>query len=396
MEKKSIHKHLHYFSKHPSRGLKELYWSVGLMDLGVAAVTIFEPIFLFTLGYSLKEIMFFYLLVYLVYTLILPLFGKVVAHFGYEHSILYSQFFLIAFYVSLFAISSIPVFFYIAPLFLAIQKALYWPSYHADFTIFSNDEQRGRELSGIETLSMIVYVIGPLAGGFILVWSNFSTLFIIASALFLLSAIPLLRIKEIHSKQKFQYKDVFKHLIDKDHRRNFIAFLGFGEELIVLTVWPIFIYTLIQNYASIGEIVAGATLITGGVVLLIGKISDKYGQMKLLRLGSAIYFISWIFRAFASKGWHILSLDTTSRFSKEMVFLPIESMTYSAAKKLGPLSHGIFYEQSTAIAKVFAASLAIIVIYYFVDPWMPIFCLAAGFSLLYLFYKKSNPKNGPN
>lgn len=388
MKKKSIQKHLHYFSKHPSRGLKELYWSVSLMDLGVAAVTIFEPIFLFTLGYSLKEIMFFYLLGYLIYTLILPLFGKVIAHLGYEHSILYSQFFLIAFYVSLFAISSIPLFFYIAPIFLAIQKALYWPSYHADFTIFSNDKQRGRELGGIETLSMIVYVIGPLLGGFILVWTNFSTLFIVISVLFLLSAIPLLRIKEIHSQQYFSYAEVFKHLIDEEHRRNFIAYLGFGEELIVLTVWPIFIYTVIKDYASIGEIVAGATLVTGIGVLLLGKFIDKYGQIKFLRLGSILYFITWVFRAFATKGWHILSLDTTSRFSKEMIFLPIESMTYKVAKKLGPLSYAIFYEQSLAIAKALAAFLAIIVIYCFTDPWIPIFMLAAGFSLLYMFYKK--------
>ncbi len=384
--KNSISK-FHYFSKHPSRMLVGLYWSVGLMGLGMAMVTIFEPIYLFTLGYGLEQIMFFYLIIYFLYTLILPFFGKIIGRFGLEHSIFYSQFFLIAFYVSLFAISKQPIFFYIAPIFFAIQKSLYWPAYHADFALFSNNQQRGREVGGLETLNLTVFIIGPLLGGLLIVWSNFSTLFIVVSVLFLLSSIPLLRIKEIHDKQEFKYTDVFKTLIDKNHRRNFFAYLGFGEELIVLTVWPIFIYTVISNYASIGEIVAGATLITGLVVLFLGKIADKYNNVKFLRWGSLSYFFSWIMKVMATLGWHILTLDTISRFSKEMVFIPLQSMTYKAAKKLGPLSYGIYLEQSLAIGKVLAAFLAIVIISIFSDPWLPLFLLAAVFSLFYMIYR---------
>lgn len=388
MENKKISiRKFHYFSKHPSRKLIGLYWSVGLMGFGMAAVSVFEPIFLYTLGYSLKEIMFFYLIIYLLYALILPFFGKIIGRFGLEHSIFYSQFFLIAFYISLFAITKAPVFFYIAPVFFAIQKSLYWPSYHADFTLFSNDKQRGREVGGLETLNLIVYIIGPLVGGLIIVWSNFSTLFIVVSVLFLLSSIPLLRIKEIHSRQEYTYIQVFKILIDKDHRRNFFAYLGFGEELIVLTVWPIFIYTIISNYASIGEIVAAATLITGLVVLFLGKLADKYNNIKFLRWGSLTYFFSWLMRAMATLGWHILSLDTMSRFSKEMVFIPLESMTYKTAKRFGALSYAIYLEQSLAIAKVLAAFLAIVIISFFSDPWLPLFLLAAIFSLFYMIYR---------
>lgn len=380
----------HYFSKHPSRNLVGLYWSVGLMGLGIAAVTIFEPIFLFTLGYGLERIMLFYLFVYLLYFLVLPFFGKIIGRLGLEHSIFYSQFFLIAFYVSLFMITKLPIFFYIAPIFLAFQKALYWPAYHADFALFSNDKQRGREVGGLETLNLTVFIIGPLIGGLIIAWSNFSTLFIVVSILFLLSSIPLLRIREIHDKQEFKYIDVLRTLIDKNHRRNFFAYFGFGEEMIVLTVWPIFIYTVISNYASIGEIVAGATLITGLIVLFLGKLADKYNNIKFLRWGSISYFISWLFRALATLGWHILTLDTVSRFSKEMVFIPLQSMTYKSAKKLGPLSYGIYLEQSLAIAKVMAAFFAIIIIALFTDPWLPLFLLAAVFSLFYMIYKIKN------
>jgi len=73
---KGFHLHLpHYFSKHPSRNLKELFWSVGLMDLGLAAVTLFEPIYLYTIGYSVTKIAIFYLLIYGAYFLLVPFIG---------------------------------------------------------------------------------------------------------------------------------------------------------------------------------------------------------------------------------------------------------------------------------------------------------------------------------
>lgn len=365
-----------------------MYWSVGMMDLGIAAVILFEPIFLFTLGYSLQRIMFFYILVYGLYILLLPLLGRLVGKLGYEHSIFYSQFFLIAYYISLFAITQWSCFFYIAPVAYAIQKCLYWPAYHADMAIFSTDKQRGREVGGLETLSIIAYVIGPLIGGIVLKLTGFGVLFAIASALFIFSALPLLRIREIHSRQKFTYGEVFKKLIDKEHRRNFFAFLGFGEELIAATVWPIFIYIILKDYLEIGSLIAGATLITSLLVLYLGKISDRYSKHGILRVGSIIYFLNWLVRGFASRAWHILSLDAVSRMSKEMIWVPMTAMIYDTGKRIGPLAHAVFFEQSLAIGKLLAACLVLIIVSILPSPWTAIFILAGLFSLLYLLYRK--------
>lgn len=378
----------HYFSKHPTRGLRGLYWSVGLKDLGIAAVTLFEPIFLFTLGYTLREVLFFYILIYVVYLFLLPIAGRVVGKIGYEHSIFYSQFFLIAYFIVLFSISNIGVLYYVAPLLAALYKSLYWPAYHADFAIFSQQGQRGREVGYIETISMIVYIIGPLIGGFILAQTGFGFLFILGSVLFILSALPLMRIKEIHSERPFHYKDVFLRLVDKEHRRNFLAYMGFGEELIVLTVWPIFIYVLIQDYFEIGALIAVATFITSFFVLYLGKISDELKRRRVLRVGTILYTISWVTRGFASKAWHVLGFDTLSRLSKEMLFVPLEASTYQEGYRSGPLVHAIFFELSLSIGKIIAGVLAFLIASYFASPWVPIFLLAGAFSMLYMFFRE--------
>lgn len=373
----------HYFSKHPTRGLVELYWSVGMMDFGLAAVVIFEPIFLFVLGYSLSQIMLFYAAVYLLYILLLPLGGRIIGKIGYEHSIFYSQFFLIAYYIALFAISKYGFFIFVAPVFFAIQKSLYWPSYHADFAVFCQDKQRSREVGGKETISMAMYILGPIAGGFILEKAGFGILFLAASFLFVLSVIPLFRIKEIHDTADFQYKEVFKKMFDKEHRRNFLAYLGFGEELIVLTLWPIFIYTVIKDYLEIGSLVALATLATAILALYLGKICDTYKKESILKTGSFLYAISWITRGFMRNAWQIFSIDTLSRFSKEMLFVPLVAQTYENAKKMGPLEYAVFFEQSLAVGKFLTALLLFFILQYIVSSWILVFAIAGILTFLY-------------
>ena len=379
----------HYFAKHPSRALVELYWAVGMNDLARASVSLFEPIYLYTIGYSVRQVIFFYLLVYGGYVLLLPFLGKLVGRLGFEHSIFYSQFFQIGYYLTLFGISKFSFLFFVSPFVFSIQKCLYWPAYHADFAVFSSDEQRGREVGGVETLSMMMFIVGPFIGGAILEWTNFSVLFIVVAGLFILSALPLLRIKEVHDRAEFSYRDVFKQLIDPRHRRNFAAYLGFGEELIVLSLWPIFIYVVIKDYLDIGAIVALATLITSFIVLYLGRLTDKYKKEHIIRWGSIFYSLVWLLRTMASGTWHVFGLDTSSRIAKEILIVPLVATTYNNARKTGVLSYVVFYEQSIAITKFFTAALLLLILQFVGTPWTAIFIVAAVFSLLYMLLKEN-------
>jgi hypothetical protein len=144
-------KHFHlpvpsFFPHHLTRQINELYFSVAIMDFAVAAVTLFEPIYLYTLGYSLKVILLFYIEVYVIYFIVLPFGAKFANRFGYEGSIAISTIFLIGYYLSLFAIKFNPLFLVIAPLFFSIQKSFYWTGYHADFARFSRKDERGRQV----------------------------------------------------------------------------------------------------------------------------------------------------------------------------------------------------------------------------------------------------------
>ncbi len=154
---------------HIKRQVKELFISTILVNLALAMVMIFEPIYLYRIGYSLQNIMFFYLITYVLYLFIMPLGGKFARKKGYEVGIFVGTLLFIAFYLSLFFIAQYPILFFIAPIISAIQKTFYWPAYHADFARFSDDREEGREISALTVANSIVYIIGPALAGFIII-----------------------------------------------------------------------------------------------------------------------------------------------------------------------------------------------------------------------------------
>lgn len=385
----------HYFSKHVSRRLTSLAWSVGMMDLAQAAVLIFEPVYLYTLGYSLSMIMLYYLAVYAVYLIVLPLSARVIKRFGVEHSIFFSQFFFVAYFLSLSGASKFPALLFVAPLLFAFQKMLYWPAFHVDFMLFSDEGQRGREVSAVATVSSSMYVVGPSVGGLIISIWGFPVLFIFVSVLLILSSLPLLRIKEIHSIEEESYRGAFHHLEERTNRHWLLRIMGFGEELIGVYVWPIFIFVIVGNFSLIGSLVTSATLATTILLLLIGRTTDSRSRTTVGRVGIFGNALSWIIRTAAITGGRVFAIDTLSRVTKNMFFVPLITDLYEFGKSR-PLNTAIFFEQVLSVAKVLAAAIvALLATVFEPTPWLAIFLVSGFFTLMYLVRGRIPVANGP-
>jgi MFS family permease len=381
----------HYFSKHPSRELKELYWSVGLQDFAISAIALFEPIYLYTRGYSISHILLFYAAVYFAYIVLVPIGGRIAARYGFEHTILYSQFAYIAYYIALFALPYAPWLIFVAPLIFAVQKSLYWPAYHADFATFSAREQRGSEVSGMLTVNAIVSTLGPIVGGLILNFFGFGTLFVVVAFLLLASNIPLIKLKEVYDPAPFSYRTYWRLLWKPSHRRNAIAYLGFAEELVALVLWPIFIYLVVSEYSELGLLVALSTFVTSALVLAIGKLSDHIPQTNILRFGSLAATMVWVLRAIVTlTPLRFLWLDTAGRTSKNLVIIPLMAMTYEHGVREDPLAIAVFFEQALAIGK-FLVALLLIGLASVMDVWTAAFLTAAVASGLYALLKPPQP-----
>ncbi|MBI5465711.1 MAG: MFS transporter, partial [Candidatus Kerfeldbacteria bacterium] len=276
--------------------MRELYWATLLQNLALAMLLLFEPIYLWQQGYGVRDIILFFLGVYLAYFLFMPLGAAYATRYGYEHSMAWSTVVQVIYYACFFSVAYSWWFLFPAAVLYAWQKALYWPAYHADFARYSDQTEEGREISGLSVALLLVYVVGPILAGILLTVGSWWLLFAVGSAAILLSNWPLLRTPEIFTPREFPYVDTYRRLIAPIERRNLLAYMGFGEELIVLVLWPVFISIVISGYIAIGAVVASTTLVTMLITLYAGKLADEHHKRAILKFSTILYAFGWLAR----------------------------------------------------------------------------------------------------
>lgn len=373
------------FPSHIPRELKELYLTMTLLNFALAAGMLFEPIYLYTIGFSLSQIMMYFFAVYVLYFFLMPLGGKFVKWFGFEHGIILGSLFLILYFVFLLNIPRAWVFLPLAIGALALQKMFFWPGYHADFAFFSKAGERGREVGIVAILDSLSYVIGPISGGIIIAAFGFAGLFFAMCIMIAFSVLPLLTTKEVFKPSSLRYHEPYRALVAPENRRYLLGYIGFGEELIALTIWPIFIFLTFKNFVSTGAAITISTLITSLAILYVGRLTDVADQKKVLRFSTFLLALSWVVRIVARGAGGVVFADFFSRTTKYLFALPLFSGLYRHATETSVVRTVIFFEMSLTVGKIIAAAFLAIWFHYIPSAWSGAFVLAALFSFLYFF-----------
>ncbi len=368
--------------------VKELYSSTILMNFGLAMVQMFEPIYLYSIGYSLPEIMLFFLAVYGMYFLLIPLGAKFAGRFGTERSIELSTIFISLLYVCLFAIQYNHQLFYLAAALYALQKMFYWPAFHADFAQHASSIERAREVSSLTVATSLVFILGPILAGYLISIGGYGWLFIIVALIFLLSNLPLMSTDEQFVPFSFPYWRTYVELFSTNLWRFKVAYLGYAEEYVVMVVWPIFIATVVKDDFQIGLVIGLMVLVSTVVTLIAGKFADKHRDHRpILRLGSLLYSMTWILRTVISTVGGVFTAGSLSWLLKNIISVALTSSSYASAKRRNVMKTVVEFELSLVVGK-----LAMIVILLGVFSLVPdlhqgfnwAFVAAAVTSLLYM------------
>ncbi len=371
-----------YFATAITHQMGELFGSTAIADLAIALVLLFEPIFLYAvLGFTIQEVLLFFAAVYAFYIVLIPFGAKIISRFGYDHGIFFSIPFQIIFWLLLFGAQDYPPMIYFAPLAFAIEKSLFWPSFHAIVSRFARDGQRGREFSILYAIFNLMQIAGPLLGGMLAERYGLGVTLIVASSIYACSFIPLFLTKEIFTPKIYQFRDTWE--LYKTYPLKALGYMGFGEELLVLTVWPIFIYLVVSDYQDLGALVTISTLVATILALYIGKITDLHSKRLMIKIGSFFYTLVWFARLIVTTGFGVFAVDSLSRTSKDVVFIPLSTVTYERAESTHILPYVVFFEQSLSVGKFLAAVLGIIV-FASTGSFFALFMVAAVFSLLYM------------
>ena len=383
-----------FLPEHLTPQIKELFASVWIQSFALSAVSLFEPIYLYTLGYPLYQIMLFYLGVYIIYFLLMPLGGKFVKQKGFTHGIIYGSFFLILYYVFLFQVPNHIGFLFLSMVAFALQKTFFWPGFHGDFAFFGTSHERGRELGVMQIVASLVVILGPLFGGIIIALFGFPTLFIIVVGLILVSNIPLFITKEVFIPSQLCYGDCYQELFSKENRRHFFGYAGYGEEFIWQFAWPLFAYLVLANVVQLGSLVAATIVVSSLVLLYIGRLIDKTDRKQIMKVGTVLYVLSWLSRMVMITPFGMLASDVFARTVRHPVQLPLTAGVYSRAIATQHIIKTvILFEMALVVGKIVAAAALAIVFYFWGPRWDIVFFMGALFSMLYLFLTHRTEKH---
>lgn len=385
-----------YLKHIPTAQVKELYSSIAIRQFAVSMIAIFEPIYLYRLYGSLQSVLLFYTALYIIYFFMIPVGGKLAARYGFEHCISMSVVFTVAYYLTLSGLGSHPQLIYLALILTVSDKTLQRVSYHANLARYGKDNYRGREVGIMSFLESVAGLIGPLMGGIILTAFGFGFLFAVVSVIAVISMLPMLSTRETFKKQDFSCRQAFSDFFRPTgayKRRDSIAYMGYGEEFIVASLWPIFTYLFLADYHIIGLVSTAASVLVMLTKLYLGKLSDrlqKGAKRKWTELIAVLYGLLNLSRAFISTSFGVFLANFCSDTLKAGIVYPYFTYVYSAAGENDHfLRYAVFYEMSLVFGKVIIGLGLLVLSFYFVGSgfWFIIFLVAALWSLLYSLLK---------
>lgn len=377
--------HIKFFK---DKEFNQFYLAVFIMTFGELLINIFVPIYLFGLGFKIYQILFFYFLVSLFFLIFSFTGAKVVSKIGEKHSILLSTPFLVLYYLGLIYIDSNIFLFLFLPLLLSLRMILFNYGYHLNFINHSEKTKRGQELAIFGTITLLATVFAPYLGS-VLANINFAAVFIVSSILIVIGTTPLFFSKDKFEKVDFTSAGMFKKIFSKKNRGNFISFSGYAiESIIGKTIWPIFLIILVGTIDKTGLLISASMLLSLLVFYFIGKLTDKVNKVRLLKIGTLLYFFAWVGRIFANSAYKVLFIDSYKNLSEKILHLPWSAHSYDLAKRSNYFEFIISREITFNFIRILIFPILIFIFWMDFYPFVISFSIAGFSSLGYIFINK--------
>ncbi len=373
------------FAIKPRRQLREMYVFLVLFSFAASLITVFEPIFFYTQGVPLWRIALYYALHYALYVVLMPLGGMFVARFGYERALTLSTPVFVLYFLTLAGLARYGELFWVAVIVLTCFKILYWPAYHANFASYTDVHNQGTEQSWVQFVEYGSAVVGPVVGGLIAHWYGFPVLFLLAGLTVGLAGIVLLRTRERIRTELLTYTTPWQIIFSRQHRNMVISMIGWGENLVYLAFWPVFLIIVFGDVNTVGAVAGVSALMATLVGFVVGEITDRISPRTMLRFSVPYMIFGYAVRMFAWWPGLVILSDILSRTAVVGVSNPLVARLYRNAKRVGPLRYVLAFEMVLAIVKAVTAIILMIVFFTLPLPaaFVITFALAAVLSLFY-------------
>jgi MFS family permease len=276
----------------PKLQLSKVIQMTTVDTFGSGLISVFIPVFLLTLGYSLKMVMGWYLIQETVFlgSTYLSVYSS--NNIGLVHTLQIKFLFQLANLVLLLFLPHSPVLFFWIPIMIGLNMAFHWIPLNILFLRNTNGESIGGSLSKLSAYPKFFSMFCPIIGAFVISQYSYNALFILAIIIISTSSFPLWPLRS--EKTNFIFT---KESVRKIWDVNKVFFLpevlsSVGETSIILL--NIFIYIKLLSVTKVG-LIGSITLLASVVFTLIfGKLADRWDKHKMIRVASILCAGSWL------------------------------------------------------------------------------------------------------
>jgi MFS family permease len=138
-----------------NRELDELYLAMFIKTLARSLILVFIPIYLASLGFSIRFIALFYLLEFIGMAAATPIGLWLNSKIGVKKTMVFADVFFVGYMVAVNAISATGWYIILPTLMFAISGGLFWAGYHVDFTKNADIKDEGKEISFVKSLVVL-------------------------------------------------------------------------------------------------------------------------------------------------------------------------------------------------------------------------------------------------
>ncbi len=351
--------------------VNEMYLAIALRTFFVSMISVFLPIFLFTHGLNLIEIVFFYLMKAILGIPLVILVQWALKRVSFAKSMFISALSYISFlYVLNIDYSMLPL----IALLSEFGDITFWVPFHYLFAHLTSKKSEGKSFGISRALLSFAPLISPLIAAFVIVNWGYTPLFLIASIGLILSIVPIILIKK-HIRIKRPFHNTFD-----------LSFRYFFEGIRLDTVffyWPILMFIVLGDLTQIGQISSISSLIGGISMLVLGGINpDKRPIIK--RLGGYLHSISVFVRAFVNDLLSVGAVMSFAMVSNTMLISPYLVEFYEQFRNKD--YHLLTREINLRYGRIFVGLLLLVLIGLVDDPLKYLMILAAPASALMSLY----------
>lgn len=248
------HQHLGLLRIFRNKELDELYLDVALRSFALSLVSLFIPIYLYTAGLGIPQVLLFLAASRAAHALLVVPSAHLAARFGFKHLMALSAPVHIAYWALVYALPASGFAWYLlagAIVADGVHKALFFTGYHVHFVKASDHTKRGTEVGLAFVISALFHFVAPLAGGFLAAAGGFKTLFLVASLVLGMSVTPLLMTADRHRPFSLRLRGAKSGISVKEAG----SYAGFGFEDAAFAVWPLMLFFgVVQSYTVVGSI----------------------------------------------------------------------------------------------------------------------------------------------